>query len=219
MVINKRNCEIINTKELYIHDDVFELLTFDRDNKKLILDLHKYYRIVENQYYRVNEKYKIIFNDVMGFTITSCDPWGSGECVFDFINVASKDYILIPDLEKRWLKTNNEIPNIRDNCIESFIEFSSGDQLRIVSKEIVIEDWDWCGNLDWYGKVRIGKITKAGDDFYKLSNASNGKFGKWMDFSDEYIIPEAKSKIKDGIVKQNVDKSTELITNIVFTEE
>jgi len=33
MVINKRNCEIINTKELYIHDDVFELLTFDRDKK------------------------------------------------------------------------------------------------------------------------------------------------------------------------------------------
>ena len=60
MIFNKNNYEIINTKEVYIHDDVLEQLSFDRENRKLILDMHKYCRIKDNQWYKVDEKYKII---------------------------------------------------------------------------------------------------------------------------------------------------------------
>ena len=68
----------------------------------------------------------------------------------------------------------------------------------------------------YFSDIDIGKITKAGDVFCKPSNSSRGK---WKNFSAEYIIPEAKSKINDGFVKQTVDESTKLITNLVFPEE
>ncbi len=68
-------------------------------------------------------------------------------------------------------------------------------------------------------EIDIGKITKAGDDFCKMYNASEDGFNRWLDITDEYINPEANSKINDVIVKRAADESAELITNLVFPEE
>lgn len=139
MIFNKNNYEIINTKEVYIHDDVLEQLSFDRENRKLILDMHKYCRIKDNQWYKVDEKYKIIYNDVLGFTMTSCDFWGASERIDTIWVHTSKDYILIPELQKRLVKESFSSYDISIDYIESMISFISGDRLRVVSKEIVTE--------------------------------------------------------------------------------
>ena len=41
MVINITNGEIINTKDISLHDDILEELSFDRKNKKLHLILFR----------------------------------------------------------------------------------------------------------------------------------------------------------------------------------
>ena len=71
----------------------------------------------------------------------------------------------------------------------------------------------------YMSEIDIGKITKAGDDFCKMYNASEDGFNRWLDITDEYINPKANSKINDVIVKRAADDSAELITNLVFPEE
>jgi len=131
MKINELNGNVLNTKDVYIHDDVLVFLNFNRNEKMLKLHLSKYNSSAE---------YTIEFANVIGFTMTSCDFWGASECVLDFEYVDKSERVIIPKLEEEWLKN----PNLTNGClydgyIETLLTFSSGDKLRIACESIEIK--------------------------------------------------------------------------------
>ena len=131
MIINEKNAFIINTKEVYLHDDILTSLYFDKDGKFLELKFCNYGTVDNN--------YSIKFRNVIGFAMTACDFWGAGECVLDFEYVLSSEQLLIPRLQEKWdscPKANKS--NLYNDYIETLFTFSSGDQLRVASKTIEI---------------------------------------------------------------------------------
>ena len=132
MIIDASNGKIINSKEVYIHDDILEDFHFNRIEKKLHLTILK-----EGE---VNKKrFSIDFLHVIGFKMTSCDFWGSSPHILDFECVEQNNTTIIPKLFER--KQNNDYPfcplNNREKYIETIITFASGDQL-IVACECII---------------------------------------------------------------------------------
>lgn len=69
MEINSLNGQVINSRDVYIHDDIFERMIFHRDKKILHLSLAKIWP--------VEYKYSIDFFQVIGFEMTSCNFWGA----------------------------------------------------------------------------------------------------------------------------------------------
>ena len=64
MVINSLNGNVINSNQVYIHDDILEELSFNRLEKKIHLSL-----LTEDR----SERFSIDFLNVIGFEMTSCD--------------------------------------------------------------------------------------------------------------------------------------------------
>lgn len=130
MIINESNGEIINSKKVYIHDDILTLLQFSRLDKKMILNFNKYNSC---------DEYKICFFNVLGFEMSSCDFWGESECLFDFEYVKQSERVIIPKLLKEWDTVPVLVSPINyENFIEVLFTFSSGDKLRIACEEIEI---------------------------------------------------------------------------------
>ena len=133
MIISESNGAIINTKEVYIHDDFFVSLEYQQNRNELILNLKKHYDS--------SQKYVIRFIGVIGFDITSCNFWGYSECVLDFEYVISDERIIIPKLKKKWIDVPNistDVDILYSNHIETLITFSSGDELRVACESIEI---------------------------------------------------------------------------------
>ncbi len=134
MRIDASNGKIIDSKEVYIHDDILNELCFYRQEKRLKLIIRKF----EDQ----NDMFTIEFINVIGFEMTSCDFWGPSRRILDFEYIEKDDNTIIPKLFE--IKDNNDYSsctlNDREKYIESVITFISGDQLRIACEEIVIED-------------------------------------------------------------------------------
>ena len=130
MIINELNGNIINTKEVYIHDDVLLSLQFDRISKKLHLSLLKR---------NLEDEYSIEFINVVGFFMTSCDFWGASECILDFEYLEHNERTIIPKL----LEIGSNVPDSvcglsNDSHIETCITFSSGDKLVVACEHIII---------------------------------------------------------------------------------
>lgn len=132
MKINELNGSIIDTKEVYIHDDILDELRFYRLEKRIKLIIEK--ELDETR------KYVIEFINVIGFECTSCDFWGHSPHILDFEYVEPKDRIIVPKMFKKDnFYHGNSILTKQENYIESLITFISGDQFRIACEEIVIE--------------------------------------------------------------------------------
>lgn len=144
MIINKNNGNILNTKDIYVHDDIFISLEFKNDNKMMLLKLKKYSN---------KRNYDIVLKDIIGFEMSACDFWGKSECVFDFEYVEPQEHLLIPKLKKRWENEAKLSYDIFNNCIEVIITFTSGNELRVACASIEIKT----GNKT--GKVRQGGLT------------------------------------------------------------
>ena len=131
MLINKANASIIDTREVYIHDDILLDMSFNRIDKELTLKFEKY---------ASDEKtYFINFSGVIGFSMTSADFWGASECVLDFENVLDAQKVLIPEILKKHRETDGLFKDISyDNYIETIFTFGSGDILRIACETIEI---------------------------------------------------------------------------------
>lgn len=133
MIIDATNGKIINSKEVYIHDDILEEFYFNRTEKKLHLSILK-----ANEF--DSKKILIDFLHVIGFEMTSCDFWGSSPHILDFEYVEKNDNIIIPKLFE--IKEKNDYTfctlNNREEYIETRMTFSSGDQLIIACKSIII---------------------------------------------------------------------------------
>jgi len=127
MIIDKINKDIINTKDVYIHDDIFLDLRFVRDKHRLCLLF-----ATEDE----TSTYEINFIDVLGFEMTSCDFWGWSPHVYSFVSIKSEEYTIIPRLmENKFFDYAFESFAI-DEYIETKIIFTSGDELIVACKAI-----------------------------------------------------------------------------------
>lgn len=133
MIIDTSNGKIINSEEVYIHDDILEEFCFDRAEKKLHLSIIK-----EEGGDRIRSS--IDFVHVIGFEMTSCDFWGASPHILDFEYVEKNDNTIIPKLFE--IKDNNGYQfcalNDREKYIETIITFVSGDRLIIACGSIII---------------------------------------------------------------------------------
>lgn len=133
MIIDASNGKIINSKEMYIHDDILEEFCFNRTEKKLHLSILK-----DEEF--GSKRFSIDFLHVIGFEMTSCDFLGSSPHILDFEYVEKNDNVIIPKLFE--IKDSNDCTyctlNNREEYIETKITFSSGDQLIIACKSIII---------------------------------------------------------------------------------
>lgn len=134
MRIDESNGIILNSKEVYIHDDFFNQLKFERSKKNLYLSITK--RGIQGK------DFIIEFVNVVGFELTSCDFWGTSPYILDFEYVEHCDRSILPKLfeEKKHISDSGcSLTDIK-NYIESVITFKSGDRLIIACEYIILEE-------------------------------------------------------------------------------
>ena len=128
MIITVDNANTINTPSVCLHDSVFEDFHFNRDKKELYLKLLK-----ED----FKSPFTIIFYNVVGFEMTSCDFWGASPHVLDFEYVTPQHSVIIPKAMEECRKYN--LPLFQDKSFfETIITFTSGDTLSVACERILI---------------------------------------------------------------------------------
>lgn len=131
MVFDKSNAQRINSKEVYLHDDLFIEFRFERaSNKAILLCLN-----------RENGSYVITFHDVIGIEMTSCDFWGPSPHIDTFVFVDSRKQVLISKLQEEYRKysTPDDLSFDSKYYIETVLYLISGDHFRVACKTIQIE--------------------------------------------------------------------------------
>ena len=131
MIINKSNCEIVNSSAIYLHDDLFLNLNYDKDKKTIVVSAKKF----EN-----GESYEILFSNVIGVFSTGCDLWGkhSDTAFVDIFSNTDNQY-LIPKLVEFDEKDTYDSRLNYENFIEIGFQFFSGDELIIACEQMEIE--------------------------------------------------------------------------------
>lgn len=131
MIFNTSNAQQINSNDVYLHDDLFVGLNFERESFKaaFICFNHK------------SGEYTVTFSDVIGLELTACEFWGAGSNIFDFEYIDPTERVLIPKLHEEYKKyTKPGWPLIdNENYIETLLTLSSGDQYRVACKTVQIE--------------------------------------------------------------------------------
>lgn len=120
----------INSKDVYVHDDILEDILFKRSEKKLFISLFKQ---------GTNKKVSIEFQNVIGFEMTNCNFWGESPYILDFEYIKNSECVLIPKLFKQ-KNENAAFCKLEDESkyIETVITFISGDKLRIACESIFV---------------------------------------------------------------------------------
>lgn len=134
MKIYDKNGSIINSRQVYIHDNTFYQMNFNWETKNL-------YIILANDTNK-NDTYIIQFMNVIGFNMTSCNFWGISPYVLDFEYIEHKERTLIPKLYDEYSKNlKDPTCNLEKNIdyIETAITFKSGDKLIIACEYIVLD--------------------------------------------------------------------------------
>lgn len=131
MIIDESVGKIINTKDVYIHDDILRSLEFDRMNRKILL---KFSSSCDK-----HNDYLMEFLNVVGFEMTACNFWGVSESVLDFEYIEKDSRVLLPKLSNMWSKVPCSSQDVSyDNYIETMFTFSSGDVFIVASEKIII---------------------------------------------------------------------------------
>ena len=129
MIITKENAAVINTPEVYMHDDVVVSFECDRICKKIQMRV----AMCGNQ----DETYIVCFENIAGFFMTSCDFWGASEriCGMDYIDPSEN--LILPSLQEKW-NAEGYPPNAfcQNDYIEIRVTFISGDVLQIACQRI-----------------------------------------------------------------------------------
>ena len=131
MIINASNGQVINSRDVYLHDDILENMTFRRDEKILHLSLAKTWP--------VEYEYSIDFSQVIGFEMTACDFWGADLRILDFEYVSKGTLISKLFLQRKEDYSHCTLKEPMD-YIETVLTFVSGDTLRIACEEVIIEE-------------------------------------------------------------------------------
>lgn len=129
MRIDFTNKDIINSKEIYVHDAVFTGFNYNYKNKYIIFEC-------EETYYR--KKFYFKFLNVFGFKMRECDWWGESQRILDWEAVDINNNSLTRELIEFRSDENQSIsrltnPNI---IIESVFTLISGDTFTIVCEYI-----------------------------------------------------------------------------------
>lgn len=145
MKIDYSNAQIINSSSFSMHDDRFIKMSYEwkRDRGNSMSVYLKKYGATDKQ----KNKYKIKFNNIIGFEGICCDFWGASEesiYIYGVAFVEEKEQTLIPRL--RELKEKE--PNVNDSCpilsdkkfIEISIGFLNGDTLTIACESLEVDD-------------------------------------------------------------------------------
>ncbi len=134
MIIDAANGKIINLKEMSLHDDIFEEMSFFRDDRRLYLSGKK----SEWEAGSDDMIFSMNFMNVIGFEMTSCDFWGMSPHIFSFYYVEANENIIIPKLFKEKNDNNYEYSSLiePEKYFESEISFISGDRLRVACESI-----------------------------------------------------------------------------------
>lgn len=130
--IDISNASIVNTKNVYIHDDILNDMKFNRQKGELCLTV--------NRADDFNRLYIIKYIDTAAFEMTNCNFWGISPHILDFEYIPTEKQKLLPKLLEKQLEYNHpQSKKIRDGSyIETVITFTSGDTLIIVCREIII---------------------------------------------------------------------------------
>lgn len=132
MIIDKTNAQKINPTEIYLHDDVFIGVRFDRAACRAIAFCSG----------KKKGNYEVSFFNVLSIEMTSCDFWGPSPYI-DCINIVKEsEQIMIPKIQKnfeRYSMPDDPTFDI-ENYIEIILSFVSGDYLRVVCKSIQISN-------------------------------------------------------------------------------
>ena len=128
MIIDSQNGQIINSREIYIHDDILENMVFHRNKKVLKLFLTKNWP--------TECEYSIDFFQVIGFEMSSCDFWGASPHILDYEYM--ENGTLIPELFSK--KDDDSFCPLKneDDYMETVMTFASGDTLRIACEKVII---------------------------------------------------------------------------------
>ena len=135
MIITNSMGYLINSKEVYVHDDTLQQVVFNRCNRTLELFISKH----NNE---ESSTYVIKFAKTVGFEMTSCNYWGESSHILDFEYLERTHNVLLPRLYSRncgEFAPFCELSSDKD-YIETLMTFSSGDQLRIVCEYIIIAE-------------------------------------------------------------------------------
>lgn len=130
MRIDVINGEVINKKEVSIHDFIFNGLNYNyKENTVCIYLLNA----------ETNKKnITITYLNVIAFTMIACDFWGSSPHILDWEFVKGEEQLLtnnIIETKESHKYTYSKIDNAK-RYMETIITFSSGDTLTIVCEYI-----------------------------------------------------------------------------------
>ncbi len=130
MLINAANQEIINTRDVYVHDSIFVDMTFDYQEKKFYFNSKK-----NNPSGKI---YSIIFFNVIEIDMVWCDFWGESHYILDWESVKVENQKLIKKLftEKNDNNYSNSRLNTEKEYMESIITFKSGDHITIACEYV-----------------------------------------------------------------------------------
>ena len=135
MRITTKNCQMINTKAVYLHDDSMLQLKYNCETREMEIMLEKF---------ATKDVYRIMFYGVAGFEVSGCDFWGGGEArIIDFYLETETRPLCMRLMEKS--RENARIAEcpvglMKLDVFESVFLFASGDELRIAADSIVIQD-------------------------------------------------------------------------------
>ncbi len=133
MIIDVNNGKIINSKEVYLHDDFLDDMRFNFLEKKLHLSV-LYFR---DRSYR----YSVDFLNVIGFEMSSCDFFVESLRILGFEYVPQESQVLVPRLFNKKQEGGESFSfckmKSRENYLETLMTFISGDQLRIACENII----------------------------------------------------------------------------------
>jgi len=136
MKFNHTNAEEINSPSVYVHDEIYDSLCFDRKEKTLKLLL-----ISWNGSKPKETNYSITFENIAGYEVSTCDFWGKSMFIYDMEYVPINERVLFPRLVKRWKDIYNETDVFANGVsyIEILVTFHSGDELRVVCEDLIVE--------------------------------------------------------------------------------
>lgn len=135
MRIDYSNKEVIDSKDIYVHDAVFTGFNYDYENNIIEFEAIEYY-------YKKHFKFK--FCNVLGFEMLSCDFWGHSPHInVWYISDTNDLSTKMKDIqrEKKWELRLEDT----SKWVESIIAFISGDTLTIVCEYIEFEEHEYQG--------------------------------------------------------------------------
>lgn len=134
MLFNRKNIDIIKQNAFNMHDADFDGFIFDRSSRNLKIEVMLPFK---------DEKTKIIFNGVIGFSATCCDFWGESERISCFCQARDDDRQLIEDIFRIKRSTENDLSILKteEDYLEMIIELISGDSIRIACECVEIESF------------------------------------------------------------------------------